>query len=75
MLSAKGIARDVISQALNEADPDKASCRLEKLMERKAMSLKEDPQRRLKLLRYGLGRGYLYEEVSSVVDRIEKQQW
>ena len=74
MLSAKGIARDVISQALNEADPDKASCRLEKLMERKAMSLREDPQRRLKLIRFGLGRGYLYEDVSSVVDRIEKQQ-
>jgi len=74
MLSAKGIARDVISHALNEADPDKASYRLEKLMERKAMSLREDPQRRLKLIRFGLGRGYLYEDVSSVVDRIEKQQ-
>lgn len=75
ILSAKGIARDVISQALNETDPDKASFRLEKLMERKAVTLKDDPQRRLKLLRYGLGRGYLYEEVSSIVDRIENQQW
>lgn len=75
MLSAIGIARDVISQALNETDPDKASSRLEKLMVRKAAALKDDPQRRLKLIRYGLGRGYLYEEVSSVVDRIEKQQW
>jgi SOS response regulatory protein OraA/RecX len=44
-------------------------------MVRKDAALKDDPQRRLKLLRYGLGRGYLYEEVSSVVDRIEKQQW
>ena len=36
-------------------------------------SLKDDPQCRVKMLRYGLGRGYGYDEVSSVVDRLVKR--
>ena len=42
----------------------------EKLMETKARSLKDDPQARLKMLRFGMGRGYSYEEVAAVTDRI-----
>jgi SOS response regulatory protein OraA/RecX len=55
---------------LEEIDVNRADARLEKLMENKARSLKDDPQRRIKLLRFGVGRGYGYEEVSSVIDRI-----
>lgn len=70
LLSSKGISKDVISQALEEIDENKAGERLEKLMENKLRSLKEDPQVRLKLLRFGLGRGYSYDEVSSVVEQL-----
>ena len=70
MLSSKGISKDVISRALEEIDETKAGERLEKLMENKLRSLKEDPQVRLKLLRFGLGRGYSYDEVSSVVEQL-----
>lgn len=70
MLSSKGVPRDVISKALEEIDEDKALSRLEKLMENKYRSLKDDPQCRIKMLRFGLGRGYEYEEVSSVLDRL-----
>ena len=70
MLSAKGIARDVIAEALGEVDDAKKVDRLEKLMENKARSLKGDAQARLKMLRFGLGRGYTYEEVAEVTDRI-----
>jgi len=70
MLSTKGISKDVISQALEEIDENKAGERLEKLMENKLRSLKDDPQVRLKLLRFGLGRGYSYDEVSSVVEQL-----
>lgn len=70
MLSGKGIPRDTISQALTEIDEDKAGQRLEKLMTAKAKTLKDDPQARLKLLRFGLGRGYQYDEVASVVDSL-----
>lgn len=70
MLSSKGIPRDVISEALGEVDEGKARVRLEKLMENKYRSLKDDPQCRLKMLRFGLGRGYEYDEVSSVIDML-----
>lgn len=70
MLSAKGIARDVIAEALGEVDDAKKVDRLETLMENKARSLKGDAQARLKMLRFGMGRGYRYDEVAEVTDRI-----
>jgi regulatory protein len=74
MLSSKGIASDVIQQALAEIDTGRAQNRLDKLMENKFKTLKEDPQCRLKLLRFGLGRGYGYEEVALVVDTLLKRK-
>ena len=72
MLSAKGIAACVISEALQEIDRDKSSSRLYKLLENKLRSLKDDPQCRLKLLRFALGRGYSYDEVNSLINQILK---
>lgn len=72
MLSAKGVPRDVIDKALQEIDQNKADSRLEKLLQNKFKSLKDDPQCRLKLLRFALGRGYSYDEVSKVVDSLMK---
>ena len=72
MLSAKGVSRDVIDKALEEIDHDKADSRLEKLLQTKFKSLKEDPQCRLKLLRFALGRGYSYDEVNDVVNSLLK---
>lgn len=67
MLAARGVAASVITEALQEIDREKSSSRLHKLLENKLRSLKDDPQCRLKLLRFGLGRGYSYEEVDSVL--------
>lgn len=72
MLSSKGISKDVIDRALEEIDPAKAETRLEKLIVTKYRSLKDDPQWKLKLLRFALGRGYGYDEVSEIVNRMEK---
>lgn len=72
MLSAKGVPRDVIDKALEEIDHDKADSRLEKLLQNKLKSLKDDPQRRLKLLRFALGRGYSYDEVNSLINTLLK---
>ena len=72
MLSAKGVSSDVISQALEEIDEDRASSRLYKLIENKYRSLKDDPQCRLKLLRFALGRGYSYDEVNDIVNHLMK---
>lgn len=73
MLSSKGVPRDIIDRALAEVDDEKAKSRLEKLMENKFRSLKDDPQCRMKMLRFGLGRGYAYEEVAEVTDCLMKK--
>lgn len=70
MLTAKGIDRETIAAALQEVDEDKASDRLEKLLSGKVRSLKDDPQSRMKLLRFALGRGYQYDEAAEVIDRL-----
>ena len=70
MLASKGISREIIAEALDEIDCSRAQDRLNRLLQTKYKSLKDDPQCRLKLLRYALGRGYSYEEVSSVIDRL-----
>ena len=72
MLSAKGVPRDVIDKALQEIDQNKADSRLEKLLHAKLKSLKDDPQVRLKLLRFALGRGYSYDEVNSLINTLLK---
>lgn len=72
MLSSKGISREIIDSALEDVDDSKAKTRLEKLMENKYRSLKEDPQCKLKMLRFALGRGYGYDEVSDVLGRLMK---
>lgn len=73
MLSMKGIPADAVAEALAEIDAGKAQSRLEKLMCNKARSLKEDPQARMKMLRFGMGRGYSYDDVADVTDKILRQ--
>ena len=70
MLSAKRIDRSLVDQALTEIDAGKADSRLQKLLENKAKILKADPQIRLKLLRFALGRGYQYDDVVRVLQDI-----
>lgn len=70
MLAAKGIDRETIAAALQEVDEGKASDRLEKLLSAKVRSLKDDPQCRMKLLRFALGRGYQYDEAAELIDRL-----
>ena len=74
MLSAKGISKEVMTAALGEIDGEKAADKLERLMANKFKSLKDDPQCRLKMLRFALGRGYDYEEASSVLDKLVRQK-
>ena len=70
-LSAKGIAPSVISEALSGIDREQADTRLMKILRTKRKALEGDPQSRLKLLRFALGRGYGYDEVSNAVRRLE----
>lgn len=70
MLSSKGVPASVITEALQEIDRYKSSSRLQKLLENKLRSLKDDPQCRLKLLRFALGRGYSYDEASRTIGQL-----
>lgn len=74
MLSSKGVARDVIDRAMLEIDGTKADRRLERLVRSRYASLMNDPQVRVKLLRYVVGRGYPYDDASSVIDELLKER-
>ena len=69
-LLARQIPREVIAGALEEIDPDRAAARLEKVLETKWKTLADDPQGRLKLIRFALSRGYDYEPVRPLIERI-----
>ena len=68
-LRAKGVSDEDITAALADIDSSRASDRLERLVAAKARTLQGDPQIKLKLLKYALGRGYSYDEVEAVVSR------
>ena len=70
MLRSKGISDEIIGAALEEIDSDKAERKLDKLMADKYRLLEGDPQRRLKLLKFALGRGYSYDEVEEAIARV-----
>lgn len=69
-LYSKGIPADVIAAALGEIDSSKADSKLKKALQVKKNQLGRDPQLRLKLLRFALGRGYDYETASSALSSI-----
>ena len=69
-LRARGISDADISSALEEIDTGKASARLQKLLENKWHTLADDPQGRLKLIKFALSRGYEYEEIEPFVKQI-----
>ena len=74
MLSSKGVDRDVIDRAMLEIDESKADQILDRLVRSRYASLRNDPQVRVKLLRYVVGRGYTYDEASSVIDELMKER-
>lgn len=69
-LSAKGIGASVIAGALAEIDEEKASGKLASLVQARYRTLRGDPDARLKLLRFALGRGYDYDTVKPVVEEV-----
>ena len=70
MLKGKHIDEEIIREALEEIDGDKAGDRLRKLLENKWKSLKEDKNAKLKLIKFALQRGYEYEQVAKLIEEI-----
>lgn len=73
-LRLKGIDKNLISSALAETDSDKAVARLRKLLLVKWKSLKNDPEAKLKLIRFALSRGYNYTSVRPLIEEIAKEE-
>lgn len=71
-LAAKGIAPAIIDRAVGQVDGGETSDKLDQLLRRKAAGLKDELpyDRRTKLIRYALSRGYGYDEVLDAVDRV-----
>ena len=66
-LRGKGLSDADIEAALSDVDASKASDKLERLVAAKYRTLEGDPQCRLKLLKYALGRGYDYDAVEAAI--------
>ena len=71
-LKNKDIDEEIIREAIADVDATLAENRLRKLLESRYRVLRDDPQRRLKILRWALGRGYTYEEISPLLEDLEK---
>lgn len=69
-LMMKGISKEDISAALETVDPEAAAVKLERLVEAKSRTLQGDPFIKFKLIKYALSRGYRYDEVSDVVEKV-----
>lgn len=69
-LRAKRIAPEAIEAGLREIDAPSSESRLRKLLESKWKTLKDDPQGKLKLIRFALSRGYEYEEINDIVRNV-----
>lgn len=74
MLVSKGISGDIIDPVLAALDKPSAEARLREMLERKKRSAKAANGYELKgkLMRYGMGLGYDYEMVQSVVEQVVK---
>ena len=66
-LSLKKIPREIVSEALSEIDSAKSLEKLLSALAAKSRSLGEDPQKRLKLIRFALSRGFSWAEVESAL--------
>lgn len=66
-LRSRGISEADITAALADVDSAAASGRLERLLATKARTLSGDPQFRLKLMKFGLSRGYEYSQVEKAL--------
>lgn len=72
-LRGKGISPETIKAAMEDVAPEQSSEKLEALLDRKFAGLKGTVyEKKGKLVRFGLSRGFGYEEVMKVCDRLLK---
>ena len=60
--------------AADGVDEDKAEEKLDRLIRTKIKALEGDPEWKIKMIRFVLGRGYEYDDVSSALERIQNAE-
>ena len=70
MLKGKGISDADIASGLADISDEAAYAKLVKLLQAKARTLEGDPQFKLKLIKFGLSRGYEYSDVEEAISKI-----
>ena len=73
-LQSKGISGADIDYAIAQIDEDKAEEKLDRLIRTKIKALEGDPEWKIKMIRFVLGRGYEYDDVSSALERIQNAE-
>lgn len=76
-LQRKGIAADAVSAALAEIDAPAADNRKEQVLRAKWKALERETdtdKKAARFFRYGLSRGYSYEEIKKTYDNIRRDQ-
>ena len=68
-LRGKGLPDAAIEEGIRQIDIDEAEDKLYRLVQARRKALEGDPQIKLKLLKYALGRGYSYDQVAPAVDK------
>lgn len=67
MLRGKGIGKEDIETALAEIDSTRSDKKLLSALQKKAIQLKNDPQLKIKLLKFAASRGYAYDQAQALV--------
>lgn len=69
-LRAKGIASDIIKEALADASDAESAAKLESVLRAKSRTVEGEPDAKLRLIRFALQRGYDYNQVRTAVDAV-----
>lgn len=72
-LAAKGLADSAIAYGLEQVEPEKALRKMESVLAAKYRTLKGDERERFqKLVKFGAGRGYSYNQIKAFYDNIRR---
>ncbi|MDY4917904.1 MAG: regulatory protein RecX [Candidatus Cryptobacteroides sp.] len=69
-LKLKGLSAEDIDYGLSRIDAEKADAKLEKIIRNRMKFLKDDPQWKMKVIRFAAGRGYDFDEISSTIEKV-----
>ena len=72
-LAAKGLADSAIAYGLEQVEPEKALRKMESVLAAKYRTLRGDERERFqKLVKFGAGRGYSYNQIKAFYDNIRR---